>query len=418
MSSDLDRRGFLRGTAALGAGAIALGAPRSGRAVPELGPADGGSKGLHIRRYVRLGRTGFEVSDIGFGSGGLEDPRAIHRAYDVGINYFDTAEMGFEAELMLGKALKGKRHKVHITTKAITEPHFKRERIMRSLEGSLQRLQTDYVDIFLCHAVNDVERLQAQGWHEFVELAKRQGKIRFAGMSGHGGRLQECLDYALEGNMVDVILCSHNFGTDPAFYEKFTKAFDLIANQQGIQRLFRKAREKDVGVLCMKTLMGAKLNDLRKYEWGGATFAQAAFRWVLSNPDVNALVVSMKTVAHVDEYVAASGTAELGLLDRRLLRNYVREHSHEHCRQGCGECAGSCPLDVPIADVLRSRMYEVSYEDHAKALDSYGRLGAGASPCVTCTSQACLGACPYGLEIPKLTREAARLLGPASRGNV
>ena len=56
-----------------------------------------------------------------------------------------------------------------------------------------------------------------------------------------------------------------------------------------------RAREKGVGVVAMKTLRGARLNDMRPYEGGGATFAQAAFRWVLSGPDVDALIVTMKS---------------------------------------------------------------------------------------------------------------------------
>src|SRR5260370_20984921 len=102
---------------------------------------------------------------------------------------------------------------------------------MRSLEGSLQRLRTDYVDVYFNHAVNDVERLKDPEWHEFTARAKQQGKIRFVGMSGHAGRLIECLDYALDTNGVDVILEGYNFGQDPAFYQKFTVAFDFIPHQ-------------------------------------------------------------------------------------------------------------------------------------------------------------------------------------------
>jgi len=163
----------------------------------------------------------------------------------------------------------------------MTTPEWDRERIMRSLDGSLRRLGTDYVDVYFNQAVNELARLETDEWHEFAARAKQQGKIRFVGVSGHGGHLHECLDYALDNDMVDVILAAHNFGEDPAFYEKFTKAFDFIANQAGIDRIFAKAAERDVGVIAMKTLMGAKLNDLRPYEWGGATFSRAAFSCVL-----------------------------------------------------------------------------------------------------------------------------------------
>jgi len=66
-------------------------------------------------------------------------------------------------------------------------------------------------------------------------------KIRFSGMSGYGGQLQECIEYAIDHDLVDAILSSHNFGSNPKFYEKFLKKFDWVANQAGIRGLFKKA---------------------------------------------------------------------------------------------------------------------------------------------------------------------------------
>ena len=71
--------------------------------------------------------------------------------------------------------------------------------------------------------------------------------------------------------------------------------------------MLAKAKQKDIGVIAMKTLMGARLNDMRPFEHSGATFSQAAFRWVLSSPHVDALIISMTSPEQIDEYVAASG---------------------------------------------------------------------------------------------------------------
>ena len=87
--------------------------------------------------------------------------------------------------------------------------------LMRALEQSLRRLRTDRVELYFNHAVNDVARLQNPEWQEFTTRAKKQGKIRFTGMSGHGAQLAECLDYALENDLIDVMLVAHNFGQDP-----------------------------------------------------------------------------------------------------------------------------------------------------------------------------------------------------------
>ena len=110
-------------------------------------------------------------------------------------------------------------------------------------------------------------------------------------MSGHAGHLTDCLDYAIDTGKFDVILCAYNFGQDPRFYQRFLGGFDLVARQPDLPRVIDKAKERSVGVVVMKTLMGARLNDMRPYERDGATFAQAAFRWVLSNPNVDGLIV-------------------------------------------------------------------------------------------------------------------------------
>jgi len=227
------------------------------------------------------------------------------------------------------------------------------------------------VEIYFNHAVNDLSRMQNQEWWEFTELAKRQGKIRFRGMSGHGGHLVECLDYAIDKDLVDVILVSYSFGQDPKFTDKVRHTFHWAAIQTGLPRVLEKAKRKDVGVVAMKTLMGGRLNDMRPYERPGGTFAQAAFRWVLSSPHVDALVVSMTSKA----------------------------------------CAESCPVSVPIAEVLRTRMYAVDYGDATLARTEYAGLGEGATACLTCAHRACLSACPAGVPIAKLTRDAAVRLG-------
>lgn len=365
-----------------------------------------------IQRYRKLGNTGLEICDIGFGSAGCRSADLIRHCYDRGINHFDTAEMyrtegwmaGDYVEKLVGEALKDKRDKVVITTKYAARADHDRKHIMQELEASLRRLQTDYVDIFLNHAVNDPARMANPEWHEFVALAKKQGKIRFAGMSGHGGRLIECLDYVLDNELAEVILCAHNFGSDPAFYERFLKRFDMVANQAGLPRIFEKARKKGVGVIAMKTQMGAKLNDLSVYRKDGADFAKAAFRWVFSDDNVDAAIVSMRNEAAADNYIACSGEVGYARRDREILERYVAETSGEYCRPGCDACTASCDKGVPIPDVLRQRMYEERYGNPRFAREGYARLGAAASACTTCTTQACLGSCPYGLEIPRLTR--------------
>jgi hypothetical protein len=368
----------------------------------------------HVRRYSPLGSTGLGISDISFGASRLgEDENLVRHAFDLGINYFDSAETytGGVSETTIGKALAGKRDRVFLTSKTITTAATRREEMMRALEGSLRRLRTDHVDVYFTHAVNDVERLRNPEWNEFVAAAKKQGKIRFSGMSGHAGRLIPCLDYAIDNRSVDVVLTAYNFGQDPRFYQRYLQSFDFVALQPELPRLLAKARGAGIGTIAMKTLMGARLNDMRRYESRGATFAQAAFRWVLSNSDVDALIVSMTSRAMVEEYLAASGARAVAEHDAPLLLRYAAARSRSFCRFGCDACAGSCPSDVPIADVLRARMYAHDYQDPALARDEYLRLGAAAAACASCSARSCTSRCPFGLPVAELTRDTHHLLG-------
>ncbi|MFP8880256.1 MAG: aldo/keto reductase [Myxococcota bacterium] len=399
--SVLGRREFLRRGIAASVGTLGLAAPAD---------ADDGPR---VRQFRNLGRTGMKISDISMGTSRTIDPAVVRHAFERGINYFDTAESYHDgaSERAVGDALAKHRNRIFIATKIIARPTDRRARLMRNLEDSLKRLQTDHVDVYFNHAVNDLARLENTEWHELTRLAKQQGKIRFSGMSGHGGHLIRCLDYALDNDLVDVVLAAYNFGQDPKFYERFTRSFDLVANQQGLPRVLEKATAKGVGVIAMKTLMGGRLNDLGPYRWPGGSTAQAAFRWTLSNPHVDALIVSMVKPKQIDRYLGASGRASIGYRERRQLREYTEQNSDSYCRPGCDACADSCPVKVPIADVLRARMYKLDYRDDRLASDAYAKLGAGASPCLECAEAVCQSACPYGLRIGDLARSTARILG-------
>ena len=366
-----------------------------------------------IKQYKRLGSTDMEISDISFGGSRLYDNvNLVHHALDRGINYFDTAESytSGRSEETLGNALKGKRQHVYIASKGGFSAHDSQNEMMQTLEGSLRRLRTDYIDVYFIHAVNDVQRLQNPEFYAFIEKAKTQGKIRYAGLSGHGGRLIDCLEYAITRKAFDVMLVAYNFGQDPSFLQKFTRNFDFIAINQKLPRVLKKAKQAGIGVVAMKTLRGARINDMKPYQQDGATFAQAAFRWVLSNPAVDALIVTMKSQDQVSEFVAASGGKRVSQHDLELLQRYATVNDATYCRPLCDACETSCPEGVPIADVLRHKMYFEDYGAERMAMERYANLATDAAACVSCTHQRCLGACPYGLPIPSLSRQAHRLL--------
>ncbi|XOV88653.1 MAG: aldo/keto reductase [Pseudomonadota bacterium] len=413
MEKPLDRRTFLRLSALTGVAAgVPLGAMADNlAAAPNSAPTNAAG----VRKYVTLGRTGLKIADISFGSSRLRtgEEHLVHHALARGINYFDTAESytGGASETVLGNALRGKRDQVIIATKSSAGPSTTASAIMQELEDSLTRLQTDYVDVYFNHAVNDVDRLKNPAWFEFVERAKQQGKIRFTGMSGHGGNLVDCVNYAVDRDMFDVMLLAHNFGQDPAFYERFTRSFDFVASQPKLPQAMARAKAKGVGIVAMKVLRGAKLNDMRPFEQDGHTYAQAAFKWALGLEFTDAAVISMTSTDLIDEYLGASGDTQLTEVDYRLLEQYARLTDMTYCRHACNDCEGSCPFNVPIADVLRTRMYAVDYGDLEFARTEYAMLGAAASPCLSCDGSPCRDACSHGIDIARLCGPTGIMLG-------
>ena len=180
MSQDLTRRRFLEG-AALAAGGSLMAQTNQSTAIP--------------RRT--WGRTGIETSIIGVGGYHLgsakdldEARRIVDEAIDNGINFFDNAwdYHDGKSEEWLGQALKGKRDKVILMTKVCTHGRDKNVG-MAQLEQSLRRLQTDHLDVWQIHEVvydDDPDRIFApNGVIEALDLAKKQGKVRFVGFTGH-----------------------------------------------------------------------------------------------------------------------------------------------------------------------------------------------------------------------------------------
>src|SRR6266581_4748653 len=393
---DLSRRAFLK-QATLATGAVA--ATSLGTAAVS-GAATGSAGAM---RHRTLGRTGLSVSEIGFGGYPIDDPAIVPYALDHGINYIDTAHCyrGGRSEEIIGTALKGRRKDVVLTTKWC--PHHvgkpaKKQVFLDMLDASLKRLQTDHVDIVLNHEVGQhsdgvgVERLQNPEMFEAFEAVRQAGKARFLGASGHDPDLMGIMHHAVDSGRFDVLLCRYSFLDYP---------------EQ--DKLIEKARAKGVGVIAMKTLAGAKGADLDKFRDRYTTFKQAALKWVLSNPNVSNLIISINSTRQVDEYTPASGRP-LEKADLDILREYAETFSTQVCRFS-GACLPACPENVRIADILRFSMYFHEYKQENRAIESYARLVASerAAHCAHCAGF-CEQACAYDLPIKTLLIRAHKTL--------
>jgi aryl-alcohol dehydrogenase-like predicted oxidoreductase len=395
----LSRRAVVAG--AVG-GAVAVGVAGVGLV------ARGGAAPPAPMRRRTLGRTGLEVSEVGFGGYPISDPDVLLYALDRGIDYVDTSHCyrRGDSESTIGRALAsrpGSRDRIVLATKWCPH-HVGREAtkavFLEMLDESLKRLQTDRVDVVFNHEVGrhsdrqGAERLKNPEMLEAFAEAKKAGKARFLGVSGHDGDLGEVVGYAIDSQAFDVLLCRYSF-------------LDYPVQHEWIER----AHAAGVGFVAMKTLAGAKGADLDRFKDRHTSFKQAALKWVLSNGKLSNLIISISSTKQVDEYVAASG-APLTRADTAVLDEYALLFSREVCRF-CNACEPACPDDVRIADVLRYSMYFHEYGERERAVEAYAGLleTERAAHCAAC-SGFCAASCSYDLPVKRLLLRADEAFRP------
>jgi predicted aldo/keto reductase-like oxidoreductase len=391
----MKRRDFLKAAAVLTAASSVPGL--HAEATPETQDAP------RVRSYRNIGKTGLRMSDISFGGGRLSAASMVLRAVDSGINYFDTAPDYGQSEKTIGEAMgRLERHKIIITSKFCNPMPYpghlplgtKKKGYISSVEGSLKRMKTDYLDFIFVHAIGEMDknletekkRLLDSDMLEAFATLKKAGKVRFLGTSSHGpNNMEELLMAAVKSGQFDVIQPSFNF-------MKFPQLPDVM----------KAAYKSGVGVIAMKTLAGAKETNI---EIRGEEFSQAAFKWVLKYPEISGLIVTMKTASDLDLYLKASG-AKFTAADQRALDRYSSLYSSDYCRTGCGQCEGYCPAGVQIATVLRYRMYFKDYGMEKRAMESYSSLKQSAAACTGCLQPVCISKCPYGLPVKEMLSDA------------
>jgi predicted aldo/keto reductase-like oxidoreductase len=332
-------------------------------------------------RYKVLGKTGLKVTTVGFGCMITSDGSVVERAADIGITYFDTARnyQSGNNERMVGAALKKKRKDLVLSTK--TEGRNK-EDALAQLDTSLKELGTDFVDIWYLHGktrpadVND-------GLIEAQQIAKKAGKIRFAGVSTHSGQ-KELIPFLAKNPNIDVILTQYNFSMEPFMNE----AID-------------QAAKAGKGVVAMKVMAGGfrrpQPGNLiqEKLKRDGAMLA--ALKWVVRNPNVHTTVPSMTDMDQLDENLRAFAQP-FSAADEKILALQLDHIRPMYCRM-CGECAGQCRQGLPVADVLRFLTYADGYGQFALGRERFLQLDA-AHTAVRCTEcPGCTVQCPYGVHV-------------------
>jgi hypothetical protein len=375
-------------------------------------------------QYRVLGRTGLKVSALGFGTmrfkmvGDHVDEEvaiaAMHRAMELGVNYFDTA-VGYcnsESETVLGKALKGRRDGIVVSTKYPTwDPYtLTADDCRRVIEQSLSRLDIEAIDVYHMHSLNwdSAQKVLAKGGAmDGARKAKEEGLVRHLAFSFHDDAKR----------MIDIIEAGPDF-------EVVTCQYNLLdrSNEESIAY----AHKKGLGVVIMGPVGGGRLGFPSERIQGllpGQTHSspEVALRFVLSNPNVTLALSGMNSVEMVEENAAVASREEpLSDEERQRIVSMLEENrrlADLYCT-GCGYCM-PCPNGVNIPECFRlmnlHRVYgltEAARERYRWFNEREGNRNAGA--CVECGQ--CEPKCPQKIPIIEQLKETHRVLGPEAAG--
>jgi predicted aldo/keto reductase-like oxidoreductase len=338
-----------------------------------------------------IGKTGLKVTTVGMGCMITSDPTVITRAADLGITYFDTAR-GYQHgnnERMVGTALGAKRKQVVLSTKSHS---FDKASLLADLDTSLSELKTDFVDIWYLHSRDNPKDITDE-MIEAQQIARQQGKIRFAGMSTHA--LPKMADWTVTKKAFDVVLTVCNFSIDKT-----------------VEDAMAAVAATGTGVVGMKVMAGGAhgfgpSNPIRD-RLGREGAMLAALKWVLHKPFISTTIPSMTDMDQLDENVRAMAEPFSGA-DDKLLTAHLDEIRPLYCSM-CGQCDGDCAKGLPVADMLRILTYADGYGQFALARERFLELPAhvAAVRCGDCAE--CTVECPHGVKVRARLSRAQEIL--------
>jgi hypothetical protein len=334
--------------------------------------------------YRVFGRTGRNVSVLGFGAMNLhrvplaQADEALNTALDLGINYIDTAAAYRDSEEILGKCIAHRREEYFLATKTNKRDYASAK---AEIERSLNRMKTDVIDLLQIHYVNyesEFRQAVAEDGAYYAALeAKREGKIRYIGITGHRPDL---LTRWIQEYEFDQVLFHLN-----------------LAQPFALDELIPTAARLNMGRTAMKPLSGGFIQPVDK-----------AIRFPFSQ-DVHTVISGMVSADEVRENLAAIERA-VEEREKRELEELAAELGAHNCRR-CNYC--SCPVGVPIPDVMiasrvrekfgllpRGAEFFQNHKDHLKACLDY-------DPCRE--KPLCEAKCPYELPMQRTVQAAAMM---------
>lgn len=329
---------------------------------------------------INLGSTEMKIKKVGFGGIPIqritqEDTNlVIDELEKNGINFIDTARGYTISEEYIGNALKGRRKKFFIATKSMSRDY---ESMKNDIDISLKNLQTDYIDLYQLHNVKLEEYKtifnEDKAFRALLE-AQKEGKIKYIGITSHS---LYTIEQAVEDGRFSTIQFPYNIVEDQA------------------DKIFRKAHDKNIGIIVMKPLAGGALDD-----------ATLAIKYILSKDYIDVVIPGMDSVNQVKENVSVLDNLILTEEDNKKIKEIRKNLGNKFCRR-CEYCL-PCPIGVNIPQNFLLEGYYTRYNLREWSKERYNTLEGKASYCVKCGK--CEKKCPYELPIIEMLENVCEKL--------
>lgn len=324
-------------------------------------------------KKIKLGRTNLMVSRVGFGALPIqrisleEAAYLLRKAYDNGINFFDTARGYTDSEEKIGYALSDVRSNIIIATKSHAKD---KKTLFENLEISLKNLKTDYIDIYQLHNPPELpDPDDPDGLYSGLLEARQKGMIRFIGITNH--RLNVAMDAVTSG-----------------LYDTIQFPFSSLSSDEDV-KLVKEAGKYDIGFIAMKPLSGGLITRV------AATFA------FLSQFDNVVPIWGIQRKWELDEFIRLENNPP-ALDDNmwKVIEQDRKELQGAFCR-GCGYCL-PCPADIPIPFAARMSLLLKRAPYQGYLSDEWNERMERIERCTGCGH--CRAHCPYGIDTPALLK--------------
>jgi predicted aldo/keto reductase-like oxidoreductase len=351
--------------------------------------------------YRTLGNTGIKLPVVSMGT--YDATSLAEEALDAGIVHIDTSadyNQGND-ERMFGKLFKGRPRNSFVIGTSIGMWQFRNsakqifdaispEKLKETFDGSLERLQLDFIDIYYLGGIQFKEVLDYEPYLKVLRELKESGKAKFMGVTTHSNE-PEIIRLAADNDVFDVVLTRYNF---------------RMSNVDEVNKAIQYAADKGMGIVAMKTQAGVYWDQKTNKE---KINQKAALKWALQNKNIHTAIPSFKNLEHLYEDLSVMEDLTLTAqekADLKLDKGPQQSATGLFCSE-CSECLTQCPYDLDIPTAMRSYMYAYGYEQPSKARKTLDDVNISSVPCDNC--QTCRVKCPSGFDVKAKVTDIARL---------